>query len=82
MLNKYTVECTVYGKAASRLPLCILRYDLIREQLFVQRFLASDLRITAEVQSFLNFLESPHWRDTVKHSQHRHGRLFESDNAE
>ena len=82
MLNKYTVECTVYCKAVSRMPLCILRYDLLLEQLFVERFLASNLRIITEVQYFLGFLETPHWRDTVKHSQYRYGSLFESDNAE
>lgn len=78
MLNKYTVECAVYSSGASRLPMCILRYDTIREQLFVQRFAASNLRIWAEVQHFLTFLENPHWRDTVKHTQYRNGNLFES----
>lgn len=82
MINKFTVECTVYSGSLSRLPMCILRYDLIREHLFVQRLTASNLRIITEVQHFLNFLEEPHWRDTVKHSQYRYGNLFEPDNVE
>lgn len=78
MLNKYTVECAVYSGGASRLPVCILRYDTIREQLFVQRFSASNLRLHYEVLHLLNFLENPHWRNTVKHTQYRNGTLFES----
>lgn len=78
MLNKYTLECAVYSSGASRLPMCILRYDTIREQLFVQRFAASNLRIVNEVQHLLSFLDDPHWRDTVKHVQYRNGNLFES----
>lgn len=84
LIGRNIVVCDVFSSGLARLPICSLRYDTVNEQLFVQRHVASDLRLWNEVRDFLVFLDSPHWRDAVKHSVKvsSYGDLFASIDSE